>query len=244
MMTRTFAALAALALGAGCSSRGQTPTTTPGESTAGAQPARPGPITPSVVLPANDEPAVSLAAWFQVGSGDDPVGKEGLAWLTAQMVARAATQDNAYDQILARLYPMAADYGITVDTEMTVLSGRAPRDKASEYLALFTAAYTKPAFDTADFERLRAEALSYVEKNLRYALDEELGKAAFVDALFAGTSYAHPPPGHRRRRSRRSRSRTCASSGAITTRRTGWCSVWPAAGRRTCARGSRARAHS
>ncbi len=194
-MTKTLAALAATALAAGCSSRGQTPPTTPGESTAGAQTAKPGPIAPSVVLPANDEPAVSLAAWFQVGSGDDPVGKEGLAWLTAQMIARAATQDNTYDKILARLYPMAADYDISVDKEMTVLSGRAPRDKASEYLALFTAAYTRPAFNTDDFERLRAEALSFVEKNLRYALDEELGKAAFVDALFAGTGYAHPPQG-------------------------------------------------
>jgi zinc protease len=194
-MTKTLAALAATALAAGCSSRGQTPPTTPGESTAGAQTARPGPIAPSVVLPANEEPAVSLAAWFQVGSGDDPVGKEGLAWLTAQMIARAATQDNTYDKILARLYPMAADYDISVDKEMTVLSGRAPRDKASEYLALFTAAYTKPAFNTDDFERLRAEALSFVEKNLRYALDEELGKAAFVEALFAGTGYAHPPQG-------------------------------------------------
>jgi zinc protease len=195
MITKTLAALAAAALAAGCSSRGQTPPTTPGESTAGAQPVKPGPIAPSVVLPASDEPAISLAAWFQVGAGDDPVGKEGLAWLTAQMVARAATQDSAYDQILARLYPMAADYDITVDKEMTVLSGRAPRDKASEYLALFTAAYTRPAFKTDDFERLRAETLSYVEKNLRYALDEELGKAAFVDALFAGTGYAHPPQG-------------------------------------------------
>jgi zinc protease len=48
-------------------------------------------LPPILTLPANDEPAVTLAAWFRVGSQDDPAGKEGLAWLTAQMVSHAAT---------------------------------------------------------------------------------------------------------------------------------------------------------
>ena len=189
------AGVAALAAAA-CSSHGKASTAVPGQSTAGAgTPAKPAAAPPSVVLPASDEPAVSLAAWFQVGSADDPPGKEGLAWLTGQMLASAATRDHRYDEILALLYPMAAGYDITVDREMTVLSGRAPRDKAGDYLTLFVAAYTRPAFDSADFERVRAEAVAYVEKNLRYALDEELGKAAFMYALFAGTGYAHPPQG-------------------------------------------------
>jgi zinc protease len=157
-------------------------------------PASSGPA-PSVVLPATAAPSISVAAWFQVGSVDDPVGKEGLAWLTAQMIARGATQSHKYDQILALLYPMAADYQISVDKEMTVLSGEVHKDHAAAYLALFADAYTKPAFDSADFERLKAEALSHVEKSLRYALDEELGKAAFFGALFAGSGYAHPAEG-------------------------------------------------
>jgi len=195
-MTATSRALLLAALAAGCSSHAPSQPATPG---APAQPpgapTRPGQAAPSVILPATDEPSVSFAAWFQVGSDDDPAGKEGLAWLTGQMVARAATQAHRYDQILTLLYPMAADYEISVDREMTVLSGRAPRDKAAAYLPFFVAAYTRPAFDAADFERLRSEALSFVEKNLRYALDEELGKAAFMGALFAGTGYAHPPQG-------------------------------------------------
>jgi zinc protease len=188
--------LACFLLAAACSSGAANKPAAPGAPGAGGtSPSQPGQVAPSVVLPATEEPAVSMAAWFQVGSSDDPSGKEGLAWLTAQMVARAATQAHKYDQILALLYPMAAQYQISVDTEMTVFSGRAPREQAATYLPLFVAAYTKPAFDQADFERLKAEATSYVEKSLRYALDEELGKAAFVGALFAGTGYAHPPQG-------------------------------------------------
>jgi zinc protease len=188
----------ALALLAACSSGSRAPSAPtpvvpgPGEAP-GTAPS--GTIPPSVVLPATPEPAVSIAAWFQVGSVDDPPGKEGLAWLTGQMIARGATRAHRYDQILTLLYPMAASYQISVDREMTVLSGQVHRDHATAYLTLFTDAFGKPAFDGADFERLKAEAVSFVEKQLRYALDEELGKAAFVSAVFAGTGYAHPPQG-------------------------------------------------
>jgi zinc protease len=155
-------------------------------------------------LPASAEPTIAVAAWLQVGSLDDPPGKEGLAWLTANMIARGATQKHRYDEILRLLYPMAASYEASVDREMTVLSGRVHRDHAAAYLDLFADAFTRPAFDAADFERLRAEALAYVEKELRYALDEELGKAALQQSLFHGTGYAHPPEG------------LAASLGAIT----------------------------
>lgn len=146
---------------------------------------------PSVILPANEEPAVALAAWFRVGSQDDPKGKEGLAWLTAQMVSRAATTDHRYDEILALLYPLAASYEASVDREMTVISGRASTSDSPEFLELFSAAYSKPRFDAGDFERLRTEGVAYLEKSLRYALDEELGKAILNDALFRGTPYQH-----------------------------------------------------
>jgi zinc protease len=185
-----------LAALAACSSRAPSASTAPTQPTGpAATPAQPAATTSSVLLAANEEPAVSFAAWFQVGSSDDPAGKEGVAWLTGQMVARAATKANRYDEILALLYPMAAEYEISVDREMTVLSGRAPRERAGAFLPLFRAAYTQPRFDPADFERLRSEAVSFVEKDLRYALDEELGKASFMAALFAGTTYAHPPQG-------------------------------------------------
>lgn len=152
----------------------------------------PSPLPANVILAATAEPAVSVAAWFQVGSQDDPRGKEGLSWLTAQMMSRAATTEHRYDQILTLLYPMAASYQATVDREMTVISGRSSTADGAAFAQLFREAFTKPAFDPADFERLRTEGISYLEKDLRYALDEELGKAILHEALFRGSSYAHP----------------------------------------------------
>jgi len=70
-----------------------------------------------VQLKVPSDPTISFAIWFKVGSQNDPTGKEGLANLTAAMLTEASTQQNSYDQILEKLYPMAASYGASVDKE-------------------------------------------------------------------------------------------------------------------------------
>lgn len=170
-----------------------TPTTTP-DAVVTSEPEQPYDNS-SIVLAVPEDPSISYAAWFRVGSQDDPLGKEGLAWLTAHMIAEGGSKTRPYTAILAALYPMAAGWGISVDREMTVLSGRSHVDTAADYEALLVQQWTEPAFDAQDFERLRSEALSYLENTLRYASDEELGKAGLEASVFAGTRYAHPPVG-------------------------------------------------
>ncbi|MEM9555857.1 MAG: pitrilysin family protein [Acidobacteriota bacterium] len=148
-----------------------------------------------VLLPVELDPTISFAIWFDVGSQNDPAGKEGLAALTGQMLSDGATETHSVDQILEKLYPLAASYQVRVDKEMTVLTGRAHRDTLDDFFSLFTDAYLRPAFRAEDFERLRSNQLSYLEKSLRYASDEEFGKAALELASFAGTAYAHPIEG-------------------------------------------------
>jgi zinc protease len=152
-------------------------------------------IGPPVLLPVAGDPTVSLALGFRVGSQDDPPGKEGLAYLTGQMLAEASTQDLAYERILEALYPMAAAYDLRVDKETSTLTGRCHRDTLEGYIGLFAAAYQRPAFRADDFERLRSAAVNYLETTLRYASDEELAKAALQASVFDGTGYAHPPQG-------------------------------------------------
>jgi zinc protease len=148
-----------------------------------------------VLLQVPDDPTVTFKVWFKVGSQDDPVGKEGLAFLTGQMIAEASTKNNSYEQILEKLFPMAAGYGIRVDREMTVLTGRVHKDNIAGYFELFTDAYLRPAFKREDFDRIKSDALNYLRNSLRYQRDEELGKAALYWFVFEGTGYAHPPQG-------------------------------------------------
>ncbi len=148
-----------------------------------------------VQLKVPSDPTISFAIWFKVGSQNDPTGKAGLANLTAAMLTEASTQQNSYDQILEKLYPMAASYGASVDKEMTVINGRIHRDNLDRYFELFTQAILSPAFKPEDFERLKSNTVNYLEKTLRYANDEALGKEVLYQAIFKDTPYGHPEAG-------------------------------------------------
>ncbi len=149
----------------------------------------------SVLLPVADDPTISFTVWFKVGSQNDPAGKEGLAYLTGQMISEGSTTENSYDEILKKLYPLASGYGVNVDKEMTTVRGRTHRDNVDEYLTLYTDAFLKPKFDQDDLDRVKSDTLNFLKNQLRYASDEELGKAALHQFIFEGTGYAHPPQG-------------------------------------------------
>ena len=144
-----------------------------------------------VLLNVPADPTISLSLQFAVGSQNDPPGKEGLAFVTGEMLADAATEARTLDEILGALYPLAAGYGIRVDVERSTLTGRVHRDNLDAYLELFTDAFLHPAFEEDDFERVKSDAINGIQNTLRYSSDEELGKAALHDAVFRGTRYAH-----------------------------------------------------
>ena len=143
--------------------------------------------------PAN--PLVALRVVFRAGSQDDPPGKEGLAALTAAMVAEGGTKSLSYEQILEAFYPMAAMLGGECHKELTVFSGTIHRDNLAAYIPLVTEMITQPRFAAEDFERLRNEALDYVTKTLRGNNDEELGKWTLQVELYKDHPYGHPDRG-------------------------------------------------
>lgn len=148
-----------------------------------------------VELPVPTDPTVAFRIMFKAGSQNDPVGKEGLASLTASLISEGGTTANSYEQILKKLYPMAAGYGVNLDKEMTIVSGRIHRDNVAAYTDLLTQAITQPAFAEADFERIKNDVLNYLDRTLRYSNDEAFGKQMLYDAIFAGTPYGHPDAG-------------------------------------------------
>ncbi|MBI4810041.1 MAG: insulinase family protein [Ignavibacteriales bacterium] len=144
-----------------------------------------------VLLPIKNDPTVSFRIWFKVGSQNDPAGKEGLANITAQMLTDASTQKNSYEQILNKLYPLAAGYSAPVNVEMTVITGRTHKDNLNDYYPLFMDAILQPAFKQDDLDRIKSQVLNFLENTLRYASDEELGKAILYNDIFEATPYGH-----------------------------------------------------
>ena len=134
--------------------------------------------SPVVLLNVPADPTISLSVQFAVGSQNDPPGKEGLAFLTGEMLSDAATEMRSLEEILAALYPLAASYGMRVDVERSTLTGRVHRDNLEAFIELFTQAFLRPAFDEDDFERVRSDAINAIENTLRYSSDEELAKGA------------------------------------------------------------------
>src|SRR5213596_1029803 len=114
---------------------------------------------PTVLLPGTS-PLVTFRILFMTGSAFDPPGKEGLAALTASMLAEGGTRSMTYDQIVEALYPMAAGVNSQVDKEMTVFNGTTHVENLDRYYALFKQMLLEPGFRSEDFTRLREDAIN------------------------------------------------------------------------------------
>jgi len=150
----------------------------------------------TVTLEEPDSPFIAFNIWLKVGSQDDPQGKEGLAALTASFLSDGSTTQDSYEQILEKLYPMAAGYGYNVDKEMTVFRGRIHRDNLQSYYELFRNALLSPAFKQEDFDRVKSQTMNYLERSRRFNRDEELSKELLFSMAYAATAYEHPEEGY------------------------------------------------
>ncbi|MGB8509306.1 MAG: pitrilysin family protein [Pyrinomonadaceae bacterium] len=143
------------------------------------------------VLQPNRSPLVTFRVLFNTGAAFDPKGKEGVASLTASMIAEGGSRSMTYEQLLEAMYPMATSFGWQVDKEMTVFTGTTHVDNLDKYYGLVQQLLLDPGFREGDFNRLKEEALNYLKVNLRQSNDEELGKEQLYNTLYAGTAYGH-----------------------------------------------------
>jgi len=149
----------------------------------------------TVLLPSPGSPLVAVRVAFRTGSQDDPPGKEGLAALTARIMAEGATEKRTYPEVIDALYPLAADVRVQTDKEMTVFFGTVHRDNLARYLEILEDQILHPRFAEGDFTRLRRDARDAIAKTLRGNDDEELGKESLNVMLYGGTPYGHPDAG-------------------------------------------------
>jgi len=145
----------------------------------------------SVLLP-NRSPLVTFRILFMTGSAADPKGKEGLASLTAAMLAEGGTRTKTYAEITDLMYPMATSFRWQVDKEMTVFSGTTHADNLEKYYALIREMLLDPGFRDDDFQRLEDESTNYLKTSLRGGNDEELGKEVLYTMIYPAThAYGH-----------------------------------------------------
>ncbi len=147
--------------------------------------------TNMVLLP-NRSPLVSFRILFMTGSAFDPKGKDGVASLTAAMLAEGGSRARTYAEITDAMYPMATSFQWQVDKEMTVFSGTTHIDNLEKYYSLIREMLLDPGFREDDFKRLKEEAVNYLKNSLRGGNDEELGKEVLYTMIYpASHPYGH-----------------------------------------------------
>jgi zinc protease len=145
----------------------------------------------ATVLDPTQSPLVSFRLLFMTGSAADPAGKEGVASLTAALLAEGGTRTTPYNEIVEAFYPMAAGFGWQSDKEMTVFSGTTHVDNLEKYYQLIRDMLLDPGFREDDFARLKADAVNFLKVSLRQGNDEELGKEYLYNIIYAGHPYGH-----------------------------------------------------
>ena len=168
------------------------PTTSGGKSSApkSSPSMRSGKGIASMLQPTRS-PLINFRILFMTGSASDPEGKEGVAALTASMLIGGSTRTMTYEQIVAAMYPMAAGFGGQVDKEMTVFTGTTHVDNLDKYYSLISQMILDPGFREEDFTRLKSDAINFLKVALREGNDEELGKEALYNMIYAGQPYGH-----------------------------------------------------
>ena len=140
-------------------------------------------------------PMVDIRLAFDAGSARDG-DAHGLASLAAQMLNRGAGGLD-FDAIVERFDNVGAQYSAWADRDMTGLSLRVLT--ASAYFEpafdVFLTVLSRPDFPRPEFERLRKQVLTGIDK--RKQDPGTLAGIAFAREIYGDHPYAHPSGGER-----------------------------------------------
>ncbi len=146
---------------------------------------------PRLITLPGQSPLVNFRVVFLTGSASDPAGKEGLAALTAAMLARGGTRQMTYQEILDALFPMAVSVSVQVDKEMTAFAATTHSDNLEAFYKIFRAMLLEPGWREDDLKRLRDDAINFLRVTLRGTNDEELGKEVLYSEIYGAHPYGH-----------------------------------------------------
>jgi zinc protease len=143
----------------------------------------------SVLDNTNDSPLIDVNFLFYTGAAADPVGKKGVAALTARMLTQGGSQTRSYADIKKGLYPLAGSFSSQLDKEMMSFTGRIHKDNATQWYQLISDQLLNPGWREDDFKRLKKELIDGIKSGLKSSNDEELGKEVLYSELYQGHVY-------------------------------------------------------
>ena len=112
-----------------------------------------------IVAPTHKLPVVSVLAVIEAGAVSDPVGREGLAALSAAMLPEGtATMDG--ETLALSFERLGASVTTSADWDVATAGLTVTRPHLEQALALFADMLTAPSFPARELERLKAERMA------------------------------------------------------------------------------------
>jgi zinc protease len=146
---------------------------------------------PQLITLPGRSPLISFRIVFLTGAASDPAGKQGLASLTAAMLAQGGSRRMSYQEILDALFPMAVSVNFQVDKEMTVFHATTHLENLEEFYKIFRAMLLDPGWREEDLNRLRDDAINFLRVSLRGNNEEELAREVLYNLIYSGHPYGH-----------------------------------------------------
>lgn len=146
----------------------------------------------SILSPQRDVPMVALRILVPGGSFEDPPEKEGLAYLTAQLLVEG-TRNKRAEELHEELDRMGGHFFVDVNGDYTMLGMSVLAKDQGRALGLLVEMLSEPAFPEREFNRRRQRVLGEI------ASQEDrpgaLAYRAFLKALWGERGYGHDPRG-------------------------------------------------
>ena len=146
----------------------------------------------------------SSSALYQIdimvrtGSADDPQGKEGTANLAAKALIEGGFGDPKNAITKEKLAEITRPWGdaalpqVLVDKQATTFSMSVPKDAFPQFVReILQPMFMQPLWTPAEVDRLRREALTGIQSNLRFEDEESLGLAALDAWVIPGMGLDH-----------------------------------------------------
>jgi zinc protease len=188
-----------LILFAGCAIAPTQPATQPMQTTQTptAPTAATGPADVTLVTVDSPSPLVTVRMMVKAGSSSDPIGKEGLARVTAESLIQGGFGPDGAVVTKERLAEITQPWGeeampaVLHSADTTTIRFVVPRDVLDRYIAtVLRPMLTAPRFDQSEIERIRTETAARISA-ARFEDLENLGLAAIDEYVNEGTRYQH-----------------------------------------------------
>ncbi len=137
-------------------------------------------------------PVVFIVMVLPGGTLAEPAGKAGLAAVTAELLQRG-TKAHPGKSLAGAFDAIGAEWSVDASSDMVTVSLSALTDHLDEALDLLGEVLATPAFEAADFEKVRAEAIA----SLKASAEDPgyLAGRALLAMLYDGHPYGTPVSG-------------------------------------------------